>query len=515
MNRILGRFTVFRLAGLGLALGVLFLLAYAAFSRLSQRAVQVNGPAYREIVLMKDLVADILPPPAYIIESKLTAAELLEATPEEAPALLAQLERIEGEFRTRHKFWNETLPAGEMRTQFVEQSAEHANEFYRVIREEFLPAIKAGDLARGRQLLGGPLKQAYRRHRQNIDATVSLANVAAADTEQRAAALIAHTDRIELTLTAGFALLACGGGFLLVRHLKRGLGTAAGAIEAGSAQTAAGATQLTALSKGLAASASQQAASLEETSAAIEELSGMSQQTLAQANEAKACASAADTSVALGADMVREMNAAMAEIQGSAARIEKVVKVIEEIAFQTNLLALNAAVEAARAGESGAGFAVVAEEVRSLAKRSAEAAKETAKMLEDASAKTATGVELSARVTAELDTARDRVRKATEMANAIADAATQQSTGIVQVANAATQMDQITQRVAATAEQASASADELQAQAKAQHDAVGGLLHLMQGSSATKPRARVEPIHPSTQPVAPKARVASAALLNR
>jgi methyl-accepting chemotaxis protein len=187
---------------------------------------------------------------------------------------------------------------------------------------------------------------------------------------------------------------------------------------------------------------------------------------------------AADT----GALDMEQMKSAMDSIKVSSGEIAKIVKIIDEIAFQTNILALNAAVEAARAGEAGAGFAVVAEEVRSLAQRSAQSARETAAKIEDSVSKSEHGVEISDKVAASLQQIVDCARRMDTLVAEIAQASNEQSTGISQVNTAVSQMDKVTQANAANAEQTAASAEELSAQTIAMQESTAELRSLIGGS---------------------------------
>jgi methyl-accepting chemotaxis protein len=232
----------------------------------------------------------------------------------------------------------------------------------------------------------------------------------------------------------------------------------------------------------LAESASTQAASLEETSASLEEISSMAKRNSAGAQRAKELAQQARNAADSGTKDVEAMNAAMAAIKASADGIAKIIKTIDEIAFQTNILALNAAVEAARAGEAGAGFAVVAEEVRALAQRSATAARETAEKIEDSVAKSRHGAEVCAKVAAGLQEIATKSRGVDELVGEIAQASGEQTQGIGQVNLAVNQMDKHVQAGAARAEEAASVAQELLAQSTALQGSVDELSRLVGGA---------------------------------
>jgi aerotaxis receptor len=208
-----------------------------------------------------------------------------------------------------------------------------------------------------------------------------------------------------------------------------------------------------------------QASSLEETAASMEQLASTVKQNAASAQQANASASSASLVAASGGDIVHEVTSTMSDISASSKRIVDIIGIIDGIAFQTNILALNAAVEAARAGEQGRGFAVVASEVRSLAQRSASAAKEIKALIDLSMEKVDAGVKLVAQAGVTMDDVVSSVKNVSGIIADISSASAEQNSGIQQVNDAVTQMDQVTQQNAALVEQAAAAAASLEEQA--------------------------------------------------
>ena len=216
----------------------------------------------------------------------------------------------------------------------------------------------------------------------------------------------------------------------------------------------------------LADGASSQAASLEEVAASLQELTSMTQTSAAHAAEARAIAEQSRTNAADGVKGMHQLTEAIGRIKEGADSTARIIKTIDEIAFQTNLLALNAAVEAARAGDAGRGFAVVAGEVRSLALRSADAARNTAQLIESSVSAAAAGVTLNAQVLDKLATIAQQADRVSSVIGEVAAASVQQDQGVSQIAIAIEQINVVTQSVAANAEESSSASVELRERAE-------------------------------------------------
>ncbi len=324
--------------------------------------------------------------------------------------------------------------------------------------------------------------------------------VAAAD----ASVNLLSASSLKIVIGVGIALLVAGAvAFLIIRGTTKVRTTGADSLSETSLQVTAAAGQVAAASQTLAEGSTQQAASLEETSASLEEMSSMTKRNADSAQQAKELSHLTRGSADAGATHMRDMREAMDAIKASSDDIAKIIKTIDEIAFQTNILALNAAVEAARAGEAGMGFAVVAEEVRALAQRSAQSAKETATKIEDAISKSEHGVVISGKVAASLADIVEKARRMDSLVAEIANASAEQSQGIHQVNTAVSQMDKVTQSNASGAEESAAAAEELNAQAAAMQQSVTDLRRLITSTGENAPVSSTIPTRSITMPLAP------------
>ncbi len=314
-----------------------------------------------------------------------------------------------------------------------------------IYNKEFLPFANAMD-ARAKRLIA-------RQH------DVMLAQAGIADSARNQGIWI-NSIMILISLLVGVGIN------FVVRGITRELRISVNTLKDGAQQIASAAAEVSASSQSLAQGASEQAASIEETSAAASEVNAMAKRNTE--NSQTTASMVYDSNIQFehtNAELL-EMVAAMDGISSSSEQISKIIKVIDQIAFQTNILALNAAVEAARAGEAGAGFAVVADEVRNLAQRSAQAAKDTASLIEDSIAKSQAGKLKVDKVATAIRSITADSSKMKVLVDEINLGSQEQSKGIGQISNSIHEMEKVTQSNAAASEQTAASAQQLTAQSQ-------------------------------------------------
>jgi len=295
----------------------------------------------------------------------------------------------------------------------------------------------------------------------------------------------AATSRWIAFVLIGICLAVGVGVVFIVRQISSTLRQIAGEMADGAQQVAAAAGQVSSSSQSLAQGSSEQAASIEETSASSEEINSMARKNAENSKFAADNMVEAAQRVEEANRNLEQMVTSMNEINASSEKISKIIKVIDEIAFQTNILALNAAVEAARAGEAGMGFAVVADEVRNLAQRCAQAAKDTAGLIEESISKSNDGKTKLEQVAKAVGSITDSATKVKTLVDEVKLGSEEQARGIEQVAKAITQMEKVTQTTAANAEESASASEELSAQSDTLRAIVARLNGMVGGGSET------------------------------
>lgn len=290
-------------------------------------------------------------------------------------------------------------------------------------------------------------------------------------------------------------LPAAGGLVWVIEQIKKQLGATASELRIGAEQVTAASGQVSTSAQSLSQGATEQAASLEQTSASMEEMASMTRKNAENAQQAAVLATDVAEHVAASNTALGEMVLSMGAIKESSDKVAKIIKTIDEIAFQTNILALNAAVEAARAGEAGMGFAVVADEVRNLAQRSAQAAKDTATLIEESIVRSQEGASKVEQVAASIEAITGSVAQVKGIVQEVREASQQQTQGIDQVSQAIAAMEKVTQQTAATAEESATASEELNSQAEASMVLVRQLGALVGQNGAPK-RQAVRPASP-------------------
>ncbi len=500
---------------LGLAFGVIVLMlvviAVAAILNLRGLARNIDsviGERYPLSTQSREILQDI-GQIAIIMRSALLEKDIQEAE--------HQIDRIEP-IRARIGEHFQALKAAitDETGKALLQKVLQTQEQYVIGQTGLIMLVKDGNPNEARELLATVVA---RQQSAYIDAVQELIKYQSAQMEaagQQSRAKAQSTERLIGTLSLAAVALAVTAAFLIIRSLSRQLGgepryatdvarrIAAGDlthdvavgrgdtssliaamadmqarlqqmvshIQGASGAVATTSSQIASGNQDLAGRTEQQATSLEQTASSMEQLSTTLKQSADHAKQANLLASSASDAAGRGGDVVHQVVATMDDISASSKKIAEIINVIDGIAFQTNILALNAAVEAARAGEQGRGFAVVAGEVRSLAQRSAQAAREIKNMILDSSQKVETGSRLVNDAGTTMQDIVTQVKRVTDLIGEITNASSEQSSGIRQVSAAITKMDHVTQQNAALVEQSAAAAMSLSDQARRLSEAI-------------------------------------------
>ncbi|MGF1633592.1 MAG: methyl-accepting chemotaxis protein [Phycisphaerae bacterium] len=404
---------------------------------------------------------------------------VIAETPEAMTAIEAEMADLAAEKKKTLDTYDATITLDEDRQMFDALAARR--EAFEAVVAEVLPLSRSMKTKESLELINRKLLPIFKEYAEATDDLVAWNQANGLRTSQTAQGTVGAAQNGILIGIAAAVLVGIGVAYPIVRSTNSVLSRMAGMLANGADQVAAASAQVSSASQSLAQGSSEQAAALEETSSSLEEMSSQTKKNAETAQQAAALADDAQQAAGRGNVSMTKMGQAINDIQASAQETAKIIKVIDEIAFQTNLLALNAAVEAARAGEAGKGFAVVAEEVRNLAMRSAEAAKNTSQLIEQSVGNSRNGVTIAQEVGKVLAEITQSSEKVNGLIAEIAAATREQSTGIEQVNQAVGQMDKVTQQNAANAEESAAASEELASQAAQLQQVVGDLSALVSG----------------------------------
>ena len=459
----------------------------------------------------KDVVADILPPPMYLIELRLVLSQGVEGSMPGAE-VQKQFERLVGEYRGRVAYWQKNPPYG-LETQLLGRQHLGAQKFIDAAKSDVVARLAAGDTEGARKGLAA-VHGLYLEHRAGVDETTlagaRLADEAIAAYGETSAAIsrtsvwvlglglllvvlvfrpvlsslrkpIVHCTRLAEQVAEGNLVVAIaqtrtdeiGRLQASLSAMQTALRGMVGAVRASSDGIQTASAEVASGGLDLSVRTENTAANLQEAASAMEQLATTVNQNAESAQHANRLASSAVAVAARGGNIVSQVVSTMEDINSSSHRIVDIISVIDGIAFQTNILALNAAVEAARAGEQGRGFAVVAGEVRLLAQRSAEAAKEIKALIDASVGSVESGGRLVLDAGSTMTEIVASVQSVNDIIAKISAAASEQSSGIRQVNGAVGRLDQMTQENAALVEESASAADHLKQQAVALAGIVG------------------------------------------
>ncbi len=401
---------------------------------------------------------------------------------------MTQFYQTKASFSIYTKYFTLSLTDSTIKQLLIEQSHQPAQQFYDVAKTAFIPALNAGNKAEATKILDEQLKKLYAQHRTVVDELVLLTNERNAATEVSANQNIQQTRLLLSGIGVGMVVIALFVVVAMVR-MRNPMRHAVSVLDNMAVYIHKASDQLHVSSLDLAERSTEQVASIEEISAKMTENAQSIKNRADNTQQASILSKKTNVSAQDGVQKMLGMSQSMEEIKRSSDDIAKILKVIDEIAFQTNILALNAAVEAARAGEAGAGFAVVAEEVRNLAQRSARAAKDTAEIIDKNIALSRKGVDISNLVNQSLEDIKSNAEKVSALVADITLYSDEQNRGTNSIARSIEQIERVMQQTTTVSERSAASSQSLIDQVHALSGVIDTLNHFVNGSDGKQEKA--------------------------
>ena len=513
------------------------------------------GQNASEAFVAKDVVADILPPPMYLIEMRLVLSQAVEGTLDVAEAK-KQVDRLASEYQARVDYWTQNPPYG-LEKQLLGRQHEAGKTFIAAAQSQVMAKLQSGDAEAAKQALA-EVHKLYLAHRGGVDDTVTAGNAFAASSMEAFSATQKHSSTTALIVGAvAIALVlllarwvlrsieapverctrmarkiasgdltqcertqvrrqdAIGALETVLCEMQGQLAQTVGAVRRNAEGVASASAEIASGNLDLSQRTELQAGALQQTASTMSNLGEAVRHNAEHAQQANSLALAASSVAERGGSVVGQAVETMKGINDSSRKISDIISVIDGIAFQTNILALNAAVEAARAGEQGRGFAVVAAEVRSLAGRSADAAKEIKQLITASVERVESGTTLVDQAGATMSEVVTAIKRVTDIMSEISHASAEQRAGVEEIGDAVRQMDQSTQQNAAMVEEVAAAAGSLKTQADQLVQAVSvfQLSAAMPSYAAAAAPAFAKPVAqapaPSFKPSSPAPRPAS------
>jgi len=444
-------------------------VAFFSLGRIRDLAGRIDGHEMPAIVTCTTISSNLNE--AFIRTLQAAACE----KPEDSERYLAQVRENAKVVDAQLKLHEERLDTDEARQDF--ENLRKARLAYAEIRTRYFALLKEGQRTEASALATGQLFPAYLQFSKAADALVARSTGQGIESASRIAEESKGAFSRILELFCATMLIGWGIYLLATRRINRDLCMVSEMIEQGSEQVAAAAAQVSGSSQELASGASRQTLAIDETNTALGSMAGVTRQNAGAAQNAGRCMRDEMTpNFERIEKSIVQVNDSMGATMTSAQQTANIIKTIDEIAFQTNILALNAAVEAARAGDAGAGFAVVAEEVRALAQRCAEAARNTQQLIEKSQGQLRLTVDRFSDVNQAIQQSIQVGRRISELISSIESASSEQAEGVQHISTTMSQMGSITQSNAATAEESAGAAEELNAQAQSMKESV---LHLL------------------------------------